>query len=104
MSNKERVQEEKLQKQREREENRAKKAEEKERQKLKKAEEKEARRIAKEQRIAQQAKKRNSKRRGTSSVPTGSLQCESSQGGALNIDRGGVLLPVPDHRVQAAIP
>ena len=78
VSNKERVQEEKLQKQREREENRAKKAEEKERQKLKKAEEKEARRVAKDQRIAQQGEKRNSKRRGTSSVLTGSLHCDSS--------------------------
>ena len=52
MSNKERVQQEKLQKQKEREENRAKKAEEKERQKLKRAEENEARRVAKDQRIA----------------------------------------------------
>ena len=53
MTNKERMQQEKLQKQKEKEENRAKKAEERERQKIRKVEEKEARRIAKEQRIVQ---------------------------------------------------
>ena len=96
MTNKERVQQEKLQKQKKREENRAKKAEEKERQKFKRAEEKEARRVAKEQRIAQQAQKRNLKRRRTSSAGTRRIQCEGSLEGAVNNVEYGVQVPVSD--------